>query len=47
MSTMEALEAVKDHLKNHLSELLQIHESYHIQWECRLDDAAALCRKEN
>ena len=41
------MEAVKDYLKNHLSELLQIHESYQIQWESRLDDAAALCRKEN
>ena len=47
MSTMEASEALKDYLKNHLSELLQIHESYQIQWESRLDDAAALCRKEN
>ena len=47
MSTMEASEALKDHLKNHLSDLLQIHESYQIQWESRLDDAAALCRKEN
>ena len=41
------MEAVKDYLKNHLSELLQIHESYQIQWESRLDDAAALGRKEN
>ena len=41
------MEALKDHLKNHLSELLQTHESYQIQWESRLDDAAALCRKEN
>ena len=47
MSTMEASEALKNHLKNHLSDLLQTHESYQIQWESRLDDAAALCRKEN
>ena len=39
--------ALIDHLKNHLSDLLQTHESYQIQWESRLDDAAALCRKEN
>ena len=44
MSTMEASEALKDHLKNHLSDLLQTHESYQIQWESRLDDAAALRR---
>ena len=43
----ESLIELNDHLKNHLSELLQIHESYQIQWESRLDDAAALCRKEN
>ena len=47
MSTLDALKALKDHLKNHLSDLLQTHESYQIQWESRLDDAAALCRKEN
>ena len=44
MPTMKALEALKDHLKNHLSDLLQTHESYQIQWESRLDDAAALRR---
>ena len=43
----ESLVELKDHLKNHLSDLLQTHESYQIQWESRLDDAAALCRKEN
>ena len=42
---MEALEAVKDYLKNHLSELLQIHESYQIQWESRLHTAVALGQK--
>ena len=47
MSTMEASVELKDHLLNHLSDLLQTHESYQIQWESRLDDAAALCRKEN
>ena len=44
MSTMEASEALQDHLKYHLSDLLQTHESYQIQWESRLDDAAALRR---
>ena len=39
--------ALNHHLLNHLSDLVQIHESYQIQWESRLDDAAALCRKEN
>ena len=43
----ESLVELKDHLKNHLSDLLQTHESYQIQWESRLDDAAALRRKEN
>ena len=47
MSTMEASEALKDHLKNHLSDLLQTHESYQIQWESRLHTAVALGRKEN
>ena len=46
MSTMEASEALKDHLKNHLSDLLQTHESYQIQWESRLHNAVALGRKE-
>ena len=46
MSTMEASEALKDHLKNHLSDLLQTHESYQIQWESRLNNAVARCRKE-
>ena len=41
----ESLVELKDHLKNHLSDLLQTHESYQIQWESRLDDAAALGRK--
>ena len=39
--------ALNHHPLNHLSDLVQIHESYQIQWESRLDDAAALCRKEN
>ena len=46
MSTMEASEALKDHLKNHLSDLLQTHELYQIQWESRLNKTVALCRKE-
>ena len=46
MSTMEASEALKDHLKNHLSDLLQTHESYQIQWESRLNYAVAECAKE-
>ena len=45
MSTMEASVELKDHLLNHLSDLLQTHESYQIQWESRLNDAVALCRK--
>ena len=47
MSTMEALEALKDHLKNHLSDLLQTHESYQIQWESRLDNAVGRSRNKN
>ena len=39
--------ALNHHPLNHLSDLVQIHESYQIQWESRLDDAAALGRKEN
>ena len=35
-----------DHLRNHLSDLVQTHESYQIQWESRLNNAVGLCRKE-
>ena len=35
-----------DHLRNHVPHLLQTHESYQIQWESRLNNAVALCRKE-
>ena len=41
MSTMEASVALKHHLLNHLSDLVQIHESYQIQWESRLNNAVA------
>ena len=46
MLDVKASEALKDHLKNHLSDLLQTHESYQIQWESRLHNAVALGRKE-
>ena len=46
MSTMEASVELKDHLLNHLSDLLQTHESYQIQWESRLNNVVGLCRKE-
>ena len=36
--------ALNHHPLNHLSDIVQIHESYQIQWESRLDDAAALRR---
>ena len=45
MSTMEASVELKDHLLNHLSDLLQTHESYQIQWESRLNNAVAACAK--
>ena len=35
-----------DHLRNHLSDILQTHESYQIQWESRLNYAVAECAKE-
>ena len=35
-----------DHLRNHLSDLVQTHESYQIQWESRLSKTVGLCRKE-
>ena len=47
MLDVKASMALNHHPLNHLSDLVQIHESYQIQWESRLDDAAALCRKEN
>ena len=44
MLDMTASVELKDHLLNHLSDHFQTHESYQIQWESRLDDAAALRR---
>ena len=38
--------ALNHHPLNHLSDLVQIHELYQIQWESRLNNAVALCRKE-
>ena len=38
--------ALNHHPLNHLSDLVQIHESYQIQWESRLDNAVGRCRKE-
>ena len=43
---MKASVELNDHLRNHLSDLLQTHELYQIQWESRLNTAVALCRKE-
>ena len=43
---MKASVALTHHLLNHLSDLVQIHELYQIQWESRLNNAVALCRKE-
>ena len=37
--------ALNHHPLNHLSDLVQIHESYQIQWESRLHTAVALGRK--
>ena len=45
MSTMEASVELNDHLRNHLSDLLQTHELYQIQWESRLNNAVAECAK--
>ena len=44
MLDVKASVALNHHPLNHLSDLVQIHESYQIQWESRLDDAAALRR---
>ena len=46
MIDMKASVELNDHLRNHLSDLLQTHELYQIQWESRLNTAVALCRKE-
>ena len=35
-----------DHLRNHLSDILQTHESYQIQWESRLNNAVAKCAEK-
>ena len=45
MLEIRASMALNHHPLNHLSDIVQIHESYQIQWESRLDDAAALGRK--
>ena len=42
----ESLIELNDDLRNHLSDILQTHESYQIQWESRLNNAAAECAKE-
>ena len=47
MIEMKASVELKDHLENHLSDLLQTHESYQIQWESRLDNAVGRSRKKN
>ena len=46
MLEIRASMALNHHRINHLSDLVQIHESYQIQWESRLNNAVALCRKE-
>ena len=46
MLDMKALVALNRHLLNHLSDLVQIHELYPIQWESRLNNGVAQCRKE-
>ena len=45
MIDMKASVELKDHLRNHLSDLLQTHELYQIQWESRLNNAVAKCAK--
>ena len=45
MIDMTASVELKDHLRNHLSDLVQTHESYQIQWESRLNNAVAACAK--
>ena len=47
MLDVKASMALNHHPLNNLFDLVQIHEPYQIQWESRLDDAAALRRKEN
>ena len=42
----ESLIELNDHLRNHVQHLLQTHELYQIQWESRLNNAVARCRKE-
>ena len=46
MLEIKASMALIHHLKNHLSDLVQTHESYQIQWESRLNNAVGRCRKE-
>ncbi len=46
MLDVKASVELKDHLLNHLSGHVQTHESYQIQWESRLNNAAARGRKE-
>ena len=44
---MTASVELKDYLRNHLSDLVQTHESYQIQWESRLDNAVGRSRNKN
>ena len=43
--TMGASVELNDHLRNHVQHLLQTNELYLIQWESRLNNAAANCGK--
>ena len=45
MLDVKASVALNHHPLNHLSDLVQIHESYQIQWESRLNNALAACAK--
>ena len=38
--------ALNHHPLNHLSDLVQTHESYQIQWESRLNNAVAKCAEK-
>ena len=42
----ENLIELNDDLRNHLSDILQTHESHQIQWESRLNSATAECAIE-
>ena len=45
MLEIRASMALNHHPLNHHSDIVQIHESYQIQWESRLHTAVALGRK--